>query len=82
MDEAAVPTGPTRRNVLVKGLASAENRYPSVAALGAAERRAKRGAPGAQRRNFRVPVFCRFQAMDKDVSPCRACWDRSLCHME
>eukprot|EP00969_Alexandrium_andersonii_P246390 10888122-Alexandrium_andersonii.AAC.1 len=40
------------------------------------------GAPGAQRRNLRVPVFREFQALDKDVSPCGACWDRSLIHME
>eukprot|EP00969_Alexandrium_andersonii_P142928 6318754-Alexandrium_andersonii.AAC.1 len=28
------------------------------------------------------PVFRRFQALDKDASPCGACWDRSLIHVE
>eukprot|EP00969_Alexandrium_andersonii_P196652 8688475-Alexandrium_andersonii.AAC.1 len=55
MDEAAVPEGPTGRNVLVQGLETAENGDPSSCSSG--------------RRNVKVPVFRRFQALDKDVSP-------------
>eukprot|EP00969_Alexandrium_andersonii_P139855 6187066-Alexandrium_andersonii.AAC.1 len=33
LDEAAVPAGPTERNVLVQGLQSVENRHPEVPAL-------------------------------------------------
>eukprot|EP00969_Alexandrium_andersonii_P219380 9689112-Alexandrium_andersonii.AAC.1 len=70
------------RSVLVQGLESAENRDPFSCSSGRRGRRAKRSALGAQRRNLKAPGFRRFQAMDKDVSPCGACWDRSLIHME
>eukprot|EP00969_Alexandrium_andersonii_P251717 11124751-Alexandrium_andersonii.AAC.1 len=66
MDEAAVPAVPTGRNVLVQGLAPAENRDPEVSAL-RAEGVALRAAPPALRvATEGVPVFRRFQALDED----------------
>eukprot|EP00969_Alexandrium_andersonii_P266379 11773739-Alexandrium_andersonii.AAC.1 len=62
MDEAAVPTGPAGRKVLVQGLKSARNEDPSVAALGAGVA-ARCDARGTQRRNIRVPAVRRCQAM-------------------
>eukprot|EP00969_Alexandrium_andersonii_P106783 4710589-Alexandrium_andersonii.AAC.1 len=80
MDEAVVPAGPTGRNVPVQGFESAESRGPEVSAL-RAEGSALRAAPPAQRAaTAGVPMFRRFQALDKEVSPCGACWDRSLIH--
>eukprot|EP00969_Alexandrium_andersonii_P069077 3047047-Alexandrium_andersonii.AAC.1 len=72
MDEAAVPTGPTGRNILVQGLESAkigDREFQRCAPGGAA----LRAAPPARRAaTEEVPVFRRFQSLDKDVSPCGA----------
>eukprot|EP00969_Alexandrium_andersonii_P317389 14022225-Alexandrium_andersonii.AAC.1 len=87
MDEAAVPAGLSGRNVIVQDLelGVGGKRGPlqlQLSAPGAPPeaRRPRRAAPKPQ--GFRVPVFRRFQALCKDVSPCGACWDRSLIHME
>eukprot|EP00969_Alexandrium_andersonii_P143376 6338311-Alexandrium_andersonii.AAC.1 len=81
MHEAAVPAGPTGRNMLVEGLESTDNGDSFSCCSRHRGRRAKRGAPGAQRRNLRL-VVCQYQALDKGVSPCGALWDRSRIHME
>eukprot|EP00969_Alexandrium_andersonii_P105749 4664475-Alexandrium_andersonii.AAC.1 len=55
MDEAAVPADPTGRNFLIPGLESAEPGDPFSCSSRRRGRRAKRGTPGAQRRNLGPP---------------------------
>eukprot|EP00969_Alexandrium_andersonii_P279997 12377507-Alexandrium_andersonii.AAC.1 len=70
MEEAAASAGPQERNVLVRRWKSAEVGEQCNCSSGRRGRRAKRGAPGAHRRNLGVADIRQFRARDKDVSPC------------